>query len=258
MKTRNDSSGGFGMLEELSTELKRTLVKMADQYETTEFIQFDPISFVRDTANVGNRQDVEVSAFISSWLAFGSRTMIYMALRKLHREMEYKPFQYLQSHQWKRYENDSQTLHRFFTYHDFYCLMERLEVLYEKDAFSWRDSLSRNYPLTYLIACFQGVKGFPKNDTSACKRLNMLLRWMVRQNSVVDLGIWDQINPAILYLPLDTHSHRVAIELGLTDKKFPSMNVVTEITEKLAQAFPGDPARGDFALFGFGVNHKSK
>lgn len=246
------------MNEKLSTELRRTLVKMADQYETTEFIRLDPIAFVRDTASIGNKEDVEVSAFISSWLAFGSRGGICITLKQLHKEMEYKPFQYLQSHQWKKYENDHHVLYRFFTYHDFYCLMERLEVLYEKNAFAWRDSLSRNYPLTYLIACFQGVKGFPKSDTSACKRLNMLLRWMVRQNSVVDLGIWDQINPAILYLPLDTHSHRVAIELGLTDKKIPSMNVVTEITEKLAQAFPNDPARGDFALFGYGVTHKKE
>lgn len=246
------------MIEKLSTELRRTLVKMADQYETTEFIRLDPIAFVRDTASIGNKEDVEVSAFISSWLAFGSRGGIYITLKQLHREMEYKPFQYLQSHQWKKYENDHHVLYRFFTYHDFYCLMERLEILYEKNAFAWRDSLSRNYPLTYLIACFQGIKGFPKNDTSACKRLNMLLRWMVRQNSVVDLGIWNQINPAILYLPLDTHSHRVAIELGLTDKKIPNMNVATEITEKLAQAFPNDPARGDFALFGYGVTHKKE
>lgn len=235
--------------------LKELLIRLADQYETTEFIRLDPIAFVHDTASIGNKEDAEVSAFISSWLAFGSRGGIYVTLRKLHREMEYKPFQYLQGYQWKKYENDDHTLYRFFTYHDFYCLMERLKVLYDKDAFNWRDSLSRNYPLTYLIACFQGIKGFPKNDTSACKRLNMLLRWMVRKNSPVDLSVWD-LDPSKLIVPVDTHVHRIALELGLTKRKQADMRTALEITDAMREIWPEDPAKGDFALFGYGVNHK--
>ena len=246
------------MSEVLSEKTRDMLVKMADQYETKEFIYLDPISFVHDTARIGSKEDIEISAIISSWLAYGSRGGIQTVLSKLHKEMNCKPFAYLQSHEWKKYKGDSSSLYRFYTHNSFFKLMERLEVLYEADAFSWKDSLARDFPLQYLIGCFHDLTGFPKNDESACKRLNMLLRWMVRRPSPVDLGIWDQIDPSILLLPLDTHSHRMAIELGLTQKKIPSRKVVMEITEKLAQAFPGDPARGDFALFGYGVTHKKK
>ena len=84
----------------------------------------------------------------------------------------------------------------------------------------------------------------------------MFLRWMVRADGIVDLGIWRAtISPGQLLIPLDTHVRRVASRLGLTSRKSASLATAREITDALAALFPGDPCLGDFALFGYGINH---
>ena len=83
----------------------------------------------------------------------------------------------------------------------------------------------------------------------------MLLRWMARKNSPVDLGLWD-IDPAKLIIPVDTHVHRIALELGLTKRKQADMKTALEITEAMREIWLDDPAKGDFALFGYGINNK--
>lgn len=240
----------------LSQETKDLLIKLADQYETKEFIKDDPIRFPHEVANRGgSREDIEVSAIISSWLAYGSRAQFCDILESLHWMMNYRPYEFLDLGLWVLFKNYHANLYRFYTYHDFYLLMNRLKTLYSKDAFRFTDKLSKLYPLNYLIACFHDIEGFPKDDTSACKRLNMLLRWMARKNSPVDLGLWD-IDPAKLIIPVDTHVHRMALELGLTQRKQADMRTAIEITEAMREIWPEDPAKGDFALFGYGVNHK--
>lgn len=106
-----------------------------------------------------------------------------------------------------------------------------------------------------LIDMFDNIKGFPKDKKSACKRLNMLLRWMARQDSPVDLGLWD-IDPSKLIIPVDTHVHRMALDLGLTKRRQADMKTALEITDAMREIWPEDPAKGDFALFGYGINHK--
>ncbi|MCF2604862.1 TIGR02757 family protein [Parabacteroides distasonis] len=240
----------------LSQETKDLLIRLADQYETKEFIKDDPIRFPHEVANRGGgRRDIEISAILSSWLAYGNRKQFCRVLQVLHEIMDYKPCYYLCSHSWRIFEDCDKTMYRFFIYHDFYALMDRLETLYSKDAFSFTDRLSKRHPLNYLIACFHDIKGFPKDDTSACKRLNMLLRWMSRKNSPVDLGLWD-IDPAKLVVPVDTHVHRMALQLGLTQRKQADMKTAIEITDAMREIWLDDPAKGDFALFGYGVNHK--
>ena len=133
--------------------------------------------------------------------------------------------------------------------------MERLEIIYSRDAFVFEDKPSKYHPISYLIACFHDIKGFPKDGFSACKRLNMLLRWMSRKNSPVDLGLWD-INPSKLIIPVDTHVHRMSLELDLTKRKQADMKTALEITDAMREIWPDDPTKGDFALFGFGINHK--
>ena len=113
-----------------------------------------------------------------------------------------------------------------------------------------------NHPLRSLLDYFCGIKGIPylKNNSS-CKRLNMFLRWMCRKNSPVDFGIWDY-DPKNLIIPLDVHVMQAAQKLGLTKAKTPSFKTAIEITEEMKEAFPNDPCRGDFALFGYGLNIK--
>lgn len=240
----------------VSQDTKDLLIRLAERYETEEFIKDDPIQFPHEVAKRGgSKQDIEISAILSSWLAYGNRKQFCSVLQALHELMGYKPFEYLCSQSWRIFKDCDSTMYRFYTYHDFYALMERLEILYSRDAFSFEDKLSKYHPISYLIACFHDIKGFPKSNFSACKRINMLLRWMARKDSPVDLGLWD-IKSSKLIIPVDTHVHRMALELGLNKRKQADMKTALEITDAMREIWPEDPAKGDFALFGYGVNNK--
>ena len=95
----------------------------------------------------------------------------------------------------------------------------------------------------------------PKGHNSANKRIHMFLRWMVRRGSPVDLGLWDWADPASLLIPLDVHVMQEAAKLGLIPEGAAASRKTAEcLTAVLAEVFPGDPCRGDFALFGLGVD----
>lgn len=109
-----------------------------------------------------------------------------------------------------------------------------------------------------LISLFPGVKCVSQNPKGACKKLHMFLRWMVRRGSPVDLGLWDWANAADLLIPLDTHVLQESARLGLiAPNAAASAKTAIDLTKKMAEAFPGDPARADYALFGLGVDGKS-
>ena len=106
-----------------------------------------------------------------------------------------------------------------------------------------------------LISLFPGVKCVSQNPKGACKKLHMFLRWMVRQGSPVDLGLWKWASAADLLIPLDTHVLQESARLGLIAESAPaSAKTAIELTQKMAQVFAGDPARADYALFGLGVD----
>lgn len=108
---------------------------------------------------------------------------------------------------------------------------------------------------TSLFSLFPKSAIVPKGKSSANKRIHMFLRWMVRRNSSVDLGLWTWANPADLLIPLDVHVMEESVALGLLPLTArPNHKTAVELTKKLAEVFPGDPARGDFALFGLGVD----
>ena len=110
-----------------------------------------------------------------------------------------------------------------------------------------------------LISLFAGVKCVSQNPKGACKKLHMFLRWMVRRGSPVDLGLWDWASAADLLIPLDTHVLQESARLGLiAPNAAASAKTAIDLTQKMAQVFPGDPARADYALFGLGVDFESK
>lgn len=109
-----------------------------------------------------------------------------------------------------------------------------------------------------LISLFPGVKCVSQNPKGACKKLHMFLRWMVRRGSPVDLGLWDWANAADLLIPLDTHVLQESARLGLiAPNAAASAKTAIDLTQKMTAAFPGDPARADYALFGLGVDGES-
>jgi uncharacterized protein (TIGR02757 family) len=109
--------------------------------------------------------------------------------------------------------------------------------------------------ITNWFSNYKENKLIPKDTVSACKRICMFLRWMVRDNSPVDLGIWsDFIDKRTLIIPMDTHVVNEAIALKLIDSPSTSMSNAIKLTKRLSKTFPDDPLKGDFALFGYGVN----
>ena len=118
-------------------------------------------------------------------------------------------------------------------------------------------SAGEGFPLLYEIVSSSFPKSaiVPKGRSSANKRVHMYLRWMVRQNSPVDLGLWQWANPAELLIPLDVHVMQEAAKLGLIPETASASRKTAELlTSALNEVFPGDPCRGDFALFGLGVD----
>ena len=253
---------------------------LADTYECTSFMKQDPSRVLQ---RYTMPQDIEVAAFISAMLAFGRRDLF---LPKIDYILELAdaqggPFHWLVTGHHKKVfppagVEATDSFYRFYSYHDLHLMFCRLEALL-KEAGSlgeyfhhkYTESLHHQPPvhLSQLVSqSFPDCKIVPKGKNSANKRVQMFLRWMVRQNSPVDLGLWRWYSPADLLIPLDTHVIRQSVELGLlpaASGKGKSPSVASSaanarrLTEVLCSIWPHDPCRGDFALFGLGIDKGS-
>lgn len=235
------------------------LNKLAEEYHNADFIKSDPVQFPH---LYNNKTDIEISAFISSWIAYGSRTQIIKTLNKIHQEFNGNPTNYIINKEYTKH-NNSNCLYRFYTEQDYYQLCDNLyQILAIEKHSSLEDKLKSITPpvpsatevLEAIIKTFPNQKGIPQNTESACKRLCLFLRWMIRKNSPVDFGIWNILPLEELIIPLDTHVFRISKELQLTTRKQADMKTAIQITQNLKKTFPSDPLLGDYALFGFGVN----
>lgn len=245
-------------------ELKQKLIEWADKYETPKFIESDPIKFPHralegcDPRSITKyqQQKVEAVAVITAWLSYGNRKQIIKVAGEVYEIVMQEGF--FEKRLYRAFRNNNNTLYRFYKWSDLYCLCERLRLIFQsyRSLESYFIQTENKDPLLFLIRVFKGVKGFPVNNKSACKRLCLLLRWLGRWDSPVDLGIWLIRKKDELIIPLDTHVHRMALELGLTKRKQADMRTAVEITEALREVFPDDPTRGDFALFGYGIENK--
>lgn len=226
------------------------LRKLADTYENEKYFKEDPIVFPKffytESKRKGYRlEDIEIAGIISAHLAWGRRAMIVRDCNRAFDEMEWSPFEYVMERKWENRLDDGTSLHRTVKWSEFASICRNIERFYAAGNNSM-ESLGINGIRTEIY-------GKAEDPKAANKKINMMRRWFVRRNSPVDLGIWTGTDQAELLLPLDVHSHRQAMELGLTERKGKDLRTVREITEKLAEVFPGDPCRGDFALFGYGV-----
>ncbi len=241
-------------------ETTQLLRDLAQKYNTPDFVKDDPLQFPH---RFKDKRDVEVSALLSQWIAYGNRVQIIATLEKLHALLGASPFDFIASKAYEEYRQSPKNLYRFYTYGDFFSFCEHLHRVLVEEGFSSVEakllSMRSNYTdalsvLENLIALFPNQKGIPKDTHSACKRLCLLLRWLVRSDGVADLGLWHLLPQSELLIPLDTHVFRLARELHLTERKQADMKTALEITHRLREVFPTDPALGDFALFGYGVN----
>lgn len=234
----------------MKTETIRLLKEWASTYHSASFISNDPIQFPhRYTA----QRDIEISGLLTAVLSFGNRKMILRKAGELDAIMEHSPLEYVLSRKWR---NDFRTVdrssfYRMVSHSDFRHYFEKLSSVYSEGK-TLEDRLLE-YPGTPMrkLCAFLEV-----SDCSPQKKLNMFLRWMIRQNSPVDFGVWKRMNAADLIIPLDIHVCREAHILGLIDKPIFSLANAKRITNAMAEIFPGDPCMGDFSLFGYGVNNK--
>lgn len=230
----------------LPTSLKNKLIEWADKYNDPLYFQEDPISFPRRfLENGAGLQDIEIAAVFAAHFAWGRRAMIVRDCNRLFDEMEWEPYRYVMSGEWR---SDSASIHRTVKWSEVAAICGRLRDYYERN--SSLEQLSRDGMRT----CIYGQKPDAKAPN---KKINMLRRWMVRDDGKVDLGLWKHTDKNALVIPLDVHVYTQATDLGLTERKQKDLRTALEITDCFRDIFPGDPAKGDFALFGYGVTHNA-
>lgn len=247
----------------LTQEVIDLLNSKYDLYHTAKFVDDDPISIPHQYSDP---KDIEITGLWTALLAWGQRKTIINKANELFALMDGAPYQFITQHQPKDRKRFSNFKHRTFNAEDSYCFLEFLQLLYQEheslETVFYKDE-SIETGLAHFRSCFEDFSGKDSRtkkhiatplNKSACKRLNMFLRWMVRQDEDgVDFGIWKKINPAHLYIPLDVHVGRVARHLGLIDRKQNDWQTVKDLTAVLKTADPNDPVKYDFALFGMGV-----
>lgn len=257
------------MVKTKTTEgLKNKLHALAAQYETQDFIKGDPSWFMHQVIGKRNQETI---AFIASCLSYGSRQVFMPRIQYLLDCSKGSPYQWIKSGKFKQdIPDDENCFYRLYTNHMMFKLLQALQLMYEEydDMENYLFSYAKKNNLGNKINAFiaiealclffknHEVKGIvPKDTSSCCKRVCMFLRWMVRKNSPVDLGIWAElIDQRTLLIPLDTHVIQQAMLLGLLTSKSTTMVAARRLTEKLLTFFPEDPLKADFALFGYGVN----
>ena len=217
-------------------------------YHRADFIQSDPVQFPH---RYTLKQDIEVSGLLTAIMSFGNRKQILKKADELHGLMGDSPYQYVLSCQWEKDfpSGATNSFYRMLSYADFYGYFRRLYIAYTQfESLEEALMLYPGIPMEKLCAFLEVSAKSPQ------KKLNMFLRWMIRRDSEVDLGIWESFDRRDLIVPLDTHVCRVAHYFKLTDTETFSLKNARQITAALATLFPDHPCLGDFALFGLGVN----
>ncbi|MCE5345451.1 MAG: TIGR02757 family protein [Bacteroidales bacterium] len=250
-------------------EIKLFLEEKYLQYNTPSFIECDPVSIPH---RFTDRRDREISGFLTAAIAWGRRDLILRSSRLMLDLMDNAPYEFTMSAGENELSLLSRFVHRTYNGSDFICFIRGLRKVYSN--YSGMEDVmlqgmenggSIREGLSHLRSVFFSVPHETRSEKhfadvmggAAGKRLNMFLRWMVRKDdNGVDFGIWEKIDPSMLYIPLDLHSGNTARHLGLLDRKMNDWKSVEELTEVLREFDPEDPVKYDFALFGLGVNEK--
>ena len=244
----------------MDNDLKTRIQFLAAKYETEDFLPSDPSSFMHNVSGAANQ---EATAFLASCLSYGSRKQFFPKIQFLIDAANGDTDRWVRSGEWRRDIPDTtDCYYRLYTFHDMHLLLAAYELLLAEHN-SLKDYVRAN--ATTGIGAVGAIcryfdkrkanKIIPKNTSSACKRVCMFLRWMVRSDSPVDLGLWaDIIDRRSLIMPLDTHVVQEACRMGLLASRTTSMSTARRLTDCMLEIFPDDPLKGDFALFGLGVD----
>jgi len=245
----------------MEQNIREVLISHANRYETKDFLDGDPSWFMHQ---VNGAENQEAMAFIASCLSYGSRQQFMKKIELIRQWSEGNVHEWVLKgafdQQFKEgdtrcfyrlYNND--TMNRFLTAYQH--LLKEHGTLGNYVRQHAPDGLSAVKAICDYFAQ-QGISVVvPKDTQSACKRVCMFLRWMVRSDSPVDIGLWaDFIDRRTIIMPMDTHVLNQSMRMGLLKSRTTSMSSAIRLTAELAKIFPEDPLKGDFALFGYGVN----
>jgi uncharacterized protein (TIGR02757 family) len=248
--------------------IKELLDQKVKEYECESFIETDPISIPH---MFSRKEDIEIAGFLTATIAWGQRKSILNNARKLMNMMDNSPYDFVMNSTEKELSMINGFVHRTFNSDDCKFFIKSLRSIYttlggmegyftvKTKENEIRDAILHFREEFFKLEHPTRIEKHVSNPItgSASKKMNMFLRWMVR-NGPVDFGIWKNINPSQLYCPLDVHSGRVARSLGLLTRKQDDWKAVEELTLKLREFDSLDPIKYDFALFGLGISNDYK
>ena len=257
----------------MNPAIKQLLDQKVKQYNHIDFIEKDPISIPHLFTK---QQDIEIAAFFAAIFAWGNRATIIQKCKELLERMDNAPFEFCTQHQTKdlkklegfahRTFNDIDLLYCMAFFKQHYTTQKSLETAFFKDHKTSKSLKSVEAGLINFKQYFFSLEDAPHRtkkhiaspeNGSTCKRLNMLLRWMVRKDQHgVDFGLWKAISPADLIIPIDVHVARVSRSFGLISRPQIDWLTAIELTDYCRTLDPRDPAKYDFALFSLGVTEK--
>ncbi len=250
--------------------LKKFLDQKVGEYNSVQFIEKDPICIPHSFAKP---QDIEISAFFAATLAWGNRTSIINSCKRILAAMDHAPHDFLLNHEEVDLKRFLHIKHRTFNATDLLYFIQFLSHYYQQHASlesafcpsGMKGKIDMKERLIYFNQTFFSMDHPARTQKhvssplkkSACKRLNMFLRWMVRKDAKgVDFGIWKAIKPSELICPLDVHVGRVAHRLGLIQENKGNWQTAEALTDALRQFDANDPVKYDYALFGLGVEER--
>ncbi len=253
-------------------QMKQFLEEKYRQFNTKDFIKTDPIQIPHLFTK---KEDIEISGFLTSIIAWGNRKMIIRNAMRMLQVMDFSPYEFILQTPENQFFKITDVKHRTFNTEDFIYFLRSLKNIYQNHggleevfAEGFKKDKTVKSAIAYFREVFFSLEDYPQrtlkhisdvNKGSAAKRINMFLMWMVRQDySGVHFGLWKSIPVSELKIPLDVHTGNAARALGLLQRKQNDWKAVEEVTQNLKLFDPQDPVKYDFALFGLDLENKKK
>jgi len=257
------------MTTQIHPDIAELLEHEAHRLNSPAFIDADPVQFPR---RYTAQRDVEATALLCATIAWGKRNMICRNCDRMLALMDRQPAAYIMDGAYEELRPDD-NIHRTFFNANLQHWLRGLRRIFTRygsveglagergiasdAAPAWALAREINRELAAANDGHTDSRCLPQNlDATALKRLNMALRWLVRNDGIVDLGLWNVLTPAQLYIPLDVHVGNTARDLGLLLRRSNDRSAAVQLTEALRTLRPDDPVIFDFALFGLGIEGK--
>ena len=246
----------------IKDDLKNFLDEKYQEYNNVKFIENDPIQIPHLFTN---HKDIEIAGFLTSIISWGNRKSIINNAKKMMNLLDNSPYDFIKNCKESEIKK-LEFVHRTFNSIDFRFFLHSLKNIYNQnesmeDIFLDGDSNFMFDGIINFRKIFFSVNHEKRSQkhisnplkNSCCKRINMFLRWMVRNDQNVDFGIWKKIKRSKLSCPLDVHTGRVARKLGLINRKQNDFKSLCELDKNLRLLDNEDPVKYDFSLFGLGM-----